>query len=65
MPKSKELGLQGKFIPKCHNCGKISHIRPNCYLLKSHRPWIKQYAPRKGKFEILLHLNMPLRIGDI
>jgi hypothetical protein len=38
MPKSKELGRQGKFIPKCYNYGKIGHIRPNCYLLKSHRP---------------------------
>jgi hypothetical protein len=41
MPNSKESGIQGKFIPKCHNCGKIGHIRPNCYLLKSLRPWIK------------------------
>jgi len=41
MHSSKESGIQGKFIPKCHNCGKIGHIRPNCYLLKSHRPWIK------------------------
>jgi len=41
MPNSKESRIQGKFIPKCHNCGKIGHIRPNCYLLKSHRPWIK------------------------
>jgi hypothetical protein len=41
MPNSKESGIQVKFIPKCHNCGKIGHIRPNCYLLKSHRPWIK------------------------
>jgi hypothetical protein len=41
MPNSKELRIQSKFIPKCHNCGKIGHIRPNCYLLKSHRPWIK------------------------
>jgi len=31
MPKFKELGIQGKF----------GHIRSNCYLLKSHRPWIK------------------------
>jgi hypothetical protein len=38
MPKSKELEIQGKFIRKCHNCGKIGHIRPNCYLLKSLRP---------------------------
>jgi ferric iron reductase protein FhuF len=43
MPKLKDTGTQahGKFVPTCHNCGKIGHIRPNCYLLKSHRPWIK------------------------
>jgi hypothetical protein len=51
MPKSKESGTQGKFVLTCHNCGKIGHIRPNCYLLKSHRPWIKQDAPMKGKVE--------------
>jgi hypothetical protein len=51
MPKSKESRTQGKFVPTCHNCGKIGHIIPNCYLLKSHRPWIKQDAPRKGKVE--------------
>jgi hypothetical protein len=27
-PKSKESGTPGKFVPTCHNCGKISHIRP-------------------------------------
>jgi len=36
---------------KCHYCGKIGHIRPNCYLLKSHRPWIKQDALRKSEVE--------------
>jgi hypothetical protein len=51
MPKSKESGTQGKFVPNCHNCGKIGHIRPNYYLLKSQRTWIKQDAPRKGKVE--------------
>jgi hypothetical protein len=50
-PKSKDTGTQahGKFVPTCHNCGKIGHIRPNCYLLKSHRPWIKQDALRKSE----------------
>jgi hypothetical protein len=62
MPKSNESGTQGKFVPTCHNCGKIGHIRPNCYLLKSHRPWIKQDAPRVSIFP---HLNMSLLIGDI
>jgi hypothetical protein len=51
MPKSKESGTQGKFVPTCHNCWKIGHIRPNCYLLKSHRPWIKQDALRKSEVE--------------
>jgi hypothetical protein len=51
MPKFKESGTRGKFVPTCRNCGKIGHIRPNCYLLKSHRPWIKQDALRKGKVE--------------
>jgi len=51
MPNSKESGIQGKFIHKCHNCGKIGHIRPNCYLLKSHMPWIKQDALRKSEVE--------------
>jgi hypothetical protein len=51
MPKSKESGTKGKFVLTCYNCGKIGHIRPNCYLLKFHRPWIKQDALRKGKVE--------------
>jgi hypothetical protein len=51
MSKSKEPGTRGKFVPTCHNCGKIGHIRPNCYLLKSHRPWIKQDALRKSVIE--------------
>jgi len=51
MPESKESGTRGKFVPTCHNCGKIGHIRPNCYLLKSHRSLIKQDALRKGKVE--------------
>jgi hypothetical protein len=38
MPKSKESGTRGKFVPTCHNCGKTGHIRPNCYLLEFHRP---------------------------
>jgi hypothetical protein len=51
MPKSNESGTRGKFVHTCHNCGKIGHIRSNCYLLKSHMPWIKQDAMRKGKVE--------------
>jgi hypothetical protein len=38
-------------VPTCHNCGKIGHIRPNYYLLKSHRPLIKQDVLRKSEIE--------------
>jgi hypothetical protein len=51
MPKSKESRTRGKFFPTCHNCGENGHIRPNYYLLKSHRPWIKQDALRKSEIE--------------
>jgi len=67
-PKSKDTGIQAhdKFVPTYHNCGKVGHIRPNCFLLKTHRSWIKQDAPRKGKVEKNLpHPNMSLHIGDI
>jgi hypothetical protein len=39
-PNSKDSGTQtqGKFVPTCYHCGKIGHIRPKCYLFKSHRP---------------------------
>jgi len=52
-PKSKDTGTQahGKFVPTCHNCEKIGHIRLNYFLLKIHKSWIKQDAPRKGKVE--------------
>jgi hypothetical protein len=25
-----------RFIPTCHHCGKVGHIRPNCFKLKPH-----------------------------
>lgn len=49
MPKSKESGTRGKFVLVII-MGKLV-ILPNCYLLKSHRPWIKQDALRKSEVE--------------
>jgi hypothetical protein len=52
-PKSKDTGIQAhvKFVPTCYNCEKIGYIRPNCYLLRSHRSWIKHDALRKSEVE--------------
>jgi hypothetical protein len=50
-PNSKDSGTQGKFVPICHHCGKVGHIRPKCYLLKSHKPWNKQEDSKKGFIE--------------
>jgi hypothetical protein len=50
-PNTMDSGTQGKFVPICHHCGKVGHIRPKCYLLKSHRPWKKQEDFRKSFIE--------------
>jgi hypothetical protein len=50
-PNSKDSGTQGKFVPICHHCGKVGHIRAKCYLLKSHRPWKKHENSRKSFIE--------------
>jgi hypothetical protein len=33
MPKNQPTQ---RFIPTCHHCGKIGHIRPNCFQLNNH-----------------------------
>jgi hypothetical protein len=50
-PNSKDSGTQGKFVPMCHHCGKVGHISPKCYLLKSHRPWKKQDDSKQDVIE--------------
>jgi len=42
---------QGKFLHICHHCEIIGHIRPNCYVLKSQKPWNKQDASKKDSIE--------------
>jgi hypothetical protein len=41
-PKSKaNLGKQTQvlFVPTCHHCGIVGHIKPNCCQLEFQRPW--------------------------
>jgi hypothetical protein len=51
-PKSKAhlwKQTEAKFVPTCHYCGIVRHIRPNCCKLKSQRPWNKNDASKKEK----------------
>jgi hypothetical protein len=36
-----------KFVPTCHHCGKVGHIRPHCFNLKPHVQKNKNYVSRK------------------
>jgi hypothetical protein len=36
-----------KSIPTCHHCGISGHIRPNCFQIRSQKPWDKLHVPRK------------------
>jgi len=37
------------FIPICHHWGVSGHIRPNCFQIRSQKPWDKQHVPRKDE----------------
>jgi hypothetical protein len=36
-------------IPTCHHCGVIGHILPNCFQIRSQKPWNKTLVPRKDE----------------
>jgi hypothetical protein len=36
-------------IPMCHHCGISGHIRPNCFQIRSQRPWDRSHVPREGE----------------
>jgi hypothetical protein len=36
-------------IPICHHCGVTGHIRPNCFQIRSQKPWNKTLVPRKDE----------------
>jgi len=57
--KSKDLGTQaqGKFVPTCHNYGKVGHIKPNYFLLKTHRLGLSKMLREKVKLK-----NLPIKI---
>ena len=36
-----------KFVPTCHHCGVIGHIRPQCHKLKKEQNHIAKSLPKK------------------
>jgi hypothetical protein len=36
-------------IPTCHHCGINGHIHPNCFQIRSKKPWDKMHVPREGE----------------
>jgi hypothetical protein len=64
-PNSKDSGTQGKFVPICHHCGKVGHIRPKCYLLKSHNLGRSRRIPRRALLRKPLQINMFRPVGGI
>jgi hypothetical protein len=51
-PKSRDVHPPRKlpfqrFVPTCHHCGKVGHIRPHCFNLKPHVQKNKNFVSRK------------------
>ena len=46
--RSQSKALDGsKFVPTCHYCGVIGHIRPQCYKLKREQNHVARSLPKK------------------
>ena len=56
--RSHPRDLNGsKFVPTCHHCGVISHIRPQCSMLKREQNYVASSLPKKpsGPKHIICH----------
>ena len=56
--RSQPKALDGsKFVPTCHHCGVIGHIRPQCHKLKKEQNHIARSLPKKpsGPKHIVCH----------
>jgi hypothetical protein len=42
-----------RFIPMCHHCGKIGHIRPKCFQLNNHESKRDYFQSRNSHDELL------------
>ena len=65
---SQPKALDGsKFVPTCHYCGVIGHIRLQCYKLKREQNHVTISLPKKPSRpkHIVCHYCVPLVILDL
>jgi hypothetical protein len=46
-----------KSIPTCHYCGIIGHTHPNCFQIRSQKPWVKKHVLRDNEPSIRNQIN--------
>jgi hypothetical protein len=49
---------ENQYVPTCHHCGIIGHVRPDCFQLRSQKPWNKTLVPRKDEPGFLEQVKM-------
>ena len=52
-----------KFVPICHHCGVIGHIRPQCHKLKREQTYVARFLPKRPSGP--KHIVVPLVILDL
>ena len=56
--RSQPKALDGsKFVPTCHHCGMIGHVRPQCHKLKTEQNHVARPLPKRpsGPKHIVCH----------
>ena len=55
-PQPKVLDVS-KFVPACHHCGMMGHIRPQCSMLKREQNYVARSLPKRpnGPKHIICH----------
>jgi hypothetical protein len=54
---SRNGGKRYKSIPTCQHCGIIGHTRPNCFQIRSQKPWVKKQVTRNNEPGIRNQIN--------
>jgi hypothetical protein len=50
-------GKRSKSIPTCQHCGISGYTRPNCFQIRSQKPWVKKQVTRNNEPGIRNQIN--------